>query len=157
MSVKVYQSYYVSFQRLISFNAHFMWHVTLALRIWTCAHFDQLFNVKVQSTSWRESSGNLDGSRQVVFEPGTIWCLAFPWQELCLSLRWALNLSPIRYTEGCRSGGWQCHRSPDCHPVSYAARYPASCLNEHPELSLCSSRPRIHFTLFIYSLSLMFP
>lgn len=25
-----------------------------------------------------ESAGNLDGSRQVVFEPGTIWCLAFP-------------------------------------------------------------------------------
>lgn len=44
------------------------------------------FKVKVRATSW--------SSRPVIAEPGSIWGLSFPWQELCPSRRWAPDLPP---------------------------------------------------------------
>lgn len=133
-----------------------MWHVTPALTTWTYTHLDQLFNVEVQPTSWR-----------ALWQPWWLKasCL-WTWNHMapCFPSTRALPVSApstgsltISVRQNAADlGDGDATESPDCHPVTHAARYPASYLNERPELSLRSSRPRIHFTLFIYSLSPMF-
>lgn len=159
-------NHHLSFRRTAHLNVHFIRRVShyKLSKTWTHNHSDQFFNVKVQAASWNEL-WDPDSSRLALFEPGSIWFLSFPWQELCPSLRWAPDFPPRQVDGRLQIGGmWRRgprrrHRSLSCHPASYAARrparYPEPCLNEPAELSLRSSCPWIHFTLFIYSLSLV--